>query len=435
MLAFHLDEHVGSAQVRLELDDVAVAVLVDRVARLRREGVDGRVPVVAVEPTAAAGVRVEAVAVGVAAAHGPGHGVHIDVLQARVAQDRAVAVVPGVVEVHDLPRAPLADDDRVVAALVRHQDGGGIGRVEARGPDVVPRRGQADGPEHAGQDRMGRLAGHGGQGQGRRAAAGSLDGRDVDHRLHLVLGVDLVAVPLVGDEAAAVLHEGHEGVLARERHLGLVGVAVEVDDHLKARGIRIAAGVAALVRAALRDVVAAGLQRRDERARVAVLEVPDEQDVGGLGPQRGEAEERGEEERGAGHGAIVGGRMPGVQGRPGVERRGGPRGLRYRPAAMRHALPLVLLLLPSLGLADEPGDRPDAEDPIVNGDLEDEFPAVVSLGADFGNPFSACTGTLITHRVVLTAEDGRSKSFTLDLGSGEEARRIWHFDREEWVER
>ena len=70
---------------------------------------------------------------------------------------------------------------------------------------------------------------------------------------------------------------------------------------------------------------------------------------------------------------------------------------------MRHALPLVLLLLPSLGLADEPGDRPDAEDPIVNGDLEDDFPAVVSLGADFGNPFSACTGTLITHRVVLTA--------------------------------
>lgn len=40
-----------------------------------------------------------------------------------------------------------------------------------------------------------------------------------------------------------------------------------------------------------------------------------------------------------------------------------------------------------------------------------------------------------SHRVVLTAEDGRSKSFNLDLGGGEEARRIWHFDREEWVER
>ena len=40
-----------------------------------------------------------------------------------------------------------------------------------------------------------------------------------------------------------------------------------------------------------------------------------------------------------------------------------------------------------------------------------------------------------SHRVVLTAADGRSKSFSLSVSPGEEARRIWHFEREEWVER
>lgn len=40
-----------------------------------------------------------------------------------------------------------------------------------------------------------------------------------------------------------------------------------------------------------------------------------------------------------------------------------------------------------------------------------------------------------SHKVVLTAEDGRSKSFSLNVSPGEESRRIWHFEREEWVER
>jgi serine/threonine-protein kinase len=40
-----------------------------------------------------------------------------------------------------------------------------------------------------------------------------------------------------------------------------------------------------------------------------------------------------------------------------------------------------------------------------------------------------------SHKVVLTAEDGRSKSFSLNVSSGEESRRIWHFEKEEWVER
>lgn len=40
-----------------------------------------------------------------------------------------------------------------------------------------------------------------------------------------------------------------------------------------------------------------------------------------------------------------------------------------------------------------------------------------------------------SHKVVLTAEDGRSKSFNLNVSPGQESRRIWHFEREEWVER
>jgi hypothetical protein len=40
-----------------------------------------------------------------------------------------------------------------------------------------------------------------------------------------------------------------------------------------------------------------------------------------------------------------------------------------------------------------------------------------------------------SHKVVLTAEDGRTKSFSLNVSAGEESRRIWHFEREEWVER
>lgn len=41
---------------------------------------------------------------------------------------------------------------------------------------------------------------------------------------------------------------------------------------------------------------------------------------------------------------------------------------------------------------------------IVNGQLEPEFPATVGLGAEFGQyTFSACTGTLITPKIVLSA--------------------------------
>ena len=42
--------------------------------------------------------------------------------------------------------------------------------------------------------------------------------------------------------------------------------------------------------------------------------------------------------------------------------------------------------------------------PIINGNPESGFPTVVALGADFnGNTFSACTGNLITPRIILTA--------------------------------
>lgn len=66
---------------------------------------------------------------------------------------------------------------------------------------------------------------------------------------------------------------------------------------------------------------------------------------------------------------------------------------------------LAALLLPLAALAGEPSEHDAPQpDPIVNGELEPDFPAVVALGADFGGgPFSACTGTLITPRVVLTA--------------------------------
>ena len=41
---------------------------------------------------------------------------------------------------------------------------------------------------------------------------------------------------------------------------------------------------------------------------------------------------------------------------------------------------------------------------IVNGQQEYGFPSVVSLGAEFGdNAFSACTGNVITPKLVLTA--------------------------------
>lgn len=42
--------------------------------------------------------------------------------------------------------------------------------------------------------------------------------------------------------------------------------------------------------------------------------------------------------------------------------------------------------------------------PIVNGNIEEGFPSVVGLGAEFnGTRFSSCTGNLITPRIILTA--------------------------------
>lgn len=42
--------------------------------------------------------------------------------------------------------------------------------------------------------------------------------------------------------------------------------------------------------------------------------------------------------------------------------------------------------------------------PIVNGELEAEFPSAVALGARFGeNAFSSCTGNLITPKIILSA--------------------------------
>lgn len=57
---------------------------------------------------------------------------------------------------------------------------------------------------------------------------------------------------------------------------------------------------------------------------------------------------------------------------------------------------LVLLVSAALGA--------DASPKIVNGALEEGFPAVVALGAQFGeNTITACSGALITPRIVLSA--------------------------------
>ena len=61
-------------------------------------------------------------------------------------------------------------------------------------------------------------------------------------------------------------------------------------------------------------------------------------------------------------------------------------------------LPFALAVLSGPALADEPAP------PIVNGDREDGYLPTVALGATFGSQtFSACTGSLITPRVVLSA--------------------------------
>ncbi|MBN93579.1 MAG: 2-succinyl-6-hydroxy-2,4-cyclohexadiene-1-carboxylate synthase [Deltaproteobacteria bacterium] len=80
------------------------------------------------------------------------------------------------------------------------------------------------------------------------------------------------------------------------------------------------------------------------------------------------------------------------------------------PAESKHRVSSVVLAALSLLmalLAVGPGawaQTGQAAFPIVNGQEEPEFPAVVALGAEFnGNAFSACTGTLITPRIVLSA--------------------------------
>ncbi len=62
-------------------------------------------------------------------------------------------------------------------------------------------------------------------------------------------------------------------------------------------------------------------------------------------------------------------------------------------------------LLATLALLATPGARAaDADPKIVNGDEESGYAATVALGAQFGsNAFSACTGSLITPRVILSA--------------------------------
>ena len=68
---------------------------------------------------------------------------------------------------------------------------------------------------------------------------------------------------------------------------------------------------------------------------------------------------------------------------------------------------LLLTLLPATTFASPshpgPDDAVQPPDAIINGEIDERFPAVVSIGASFGNPFHVCTGTMITDRVLLTA--------------------------------
>ncbi len=70
----------------------------------------------------------------------------------------------------------------------------------------------------------------------------------------------------------------------------------------------------------------------------------------------------------------------------------------------------ALVLLPAGALAEGGASDPapdeaghEAPSAIVNGEIEERFPAVVAVGADFGGPYQVCTATLITDRVFLTA--------------------------------
>ncbi len=74
-----------------------------------------------------------------------------------------------------------------------------------------------------------------------------------------------------------------------------------------------------------------------------------------------------------------------------------------RTALALACLPAVAFAAPDAPDVPEPAEGTEAPDPIVNGEVDERFPAVVSIGASFGNPFHVCTGTMITDRVLLTA--------------------------------
>lgn len=71
------------------------------------------------------------------------------------------------------------------------------------------------------------------------------------------------------------------------------------------------------------------------------------------------------------------------------------------------SLLLLGALLPATARAGDLADQLSADDRqpvIVNGQSESGFPQTVALGADFGGTvYTACTGSLITPRVILTA--------------------------------
>lgn len=89
-------------------------------------------------------------------------------------------------------------------------------------------------------------------------------------------------------------------------------------------------------------------------------------------------------------------------------RSAGPESLMFPARPGRLALSLLLLPLGAFGEGVDVDPQPGTEDApqpaaIVNGELEDDFPAAVALGIDFGNPLSVCSGAFITPRLVLTA--------------------------------
>lgn len=76
-----------------------------------------------------------------------------------------------------------------------------------------------------------------------------------------------------------------------------------------------------------------------------------------------------------------------------------------RAVPLRLGAPLCAGLLAAAGLGPSAAVAGEAPSPkIINGQLEEGFPSVFSLGADFGaNRLSICTANLITPRILLTA--------------------------------